>query len=741
MTPLSIAAYNGHERCVKMLTLWMVAHNRMCFQQIWQHNNTSLPMSEEDQKNTRTLDSWKSDCMISILCVLSQDHVRFKSILYDLLAYADLNESIPGLRREGVTSLIMATDYAQTVHSYNIQERYDPDTSKQRVAERDHQGHGDIAAKIWNSKDRPQSQADILLFEAMAFEDILPLQDHFLTISSSTKDARVAIFHRMISRASQHCCYNFRVPILQGCDWDREVDYGPKIGVQRCCVCQLVTRLVRGEIGLIPPRGLSQLNTFSLATIHLLIKMCSPEPLAELLQMFPELAREKDSRGRTVLMAATASGSLVAVDIVLRALEAINEDISSFVHELSADGFSAISYAIYHKPLHRRLEPILRRLLKVRGVDPLFLFHKTKILPSCDAKKRGDEQSCIEWRPFTYLILVIAETVALGPRHARAQQKLESMLRKALREHDDRVKLSRLLMECFVDNLELSFEGYRGSESQLLEWCCRMNGIEWLEFLLECCPQLEDRLHLPDSDGMTMLAHASLAVVEISHTEIVDFLLDTIKVDPGYSDERGCTALSSLIQKVYTSSRWTTSPRRMNFAVRVALDAALLLVRSGADPLVEDKEGFSPLSYAVLGCRWISTATETDEWDPRDNIPNYGGIIEGTIFHRLLQDENTPLEQVEGRGEKLLDLALEVGNYNAVRLLLKRSDRDGFWVNRSKLRTSRRLSCDFSPRVNLDAKIDTTTSQPSSKRRNSVPWNARFMISGSAAHTSSVLVA
>lgn len=718
-----------------MLVQWMEDHNRKNYQQICPNGNIGSQVPEEDPADSKSLhDPWTSDCMASMICAMGQNQVD-TYILYHLLAHVDISKSIPELDHINLLEIAVKIRHQMDesekrswiVEGTNMElqsaengGRNDPVTQDE-VPRRDQ--HRDVAEKIWNSKDQPQSQADLLLFEAMACGGVLLLENYFLSLSTSTDDARYGVFHRILLRisAEHSLCHGSYLPSLnaspsQSRNLD-EVDTFQLIAFSRrcmasknermemklpvpqcCCLSEYATRLVCGKTVL--TRGLIRRKGISVATFHLLMAICSCQPLQEALRIFPELAREKDARGRTALMAAAISLSVETFRIIIRALGTIGEDASSFINEISEDGFSVFSYDIYGIASSSDLGGSMTQvLLDTPGVDPLLLFHKAKIPSFHDLANRGDGPSCLEWRPFTFLAAMVFHGLAA------VSADLLGVVFKALLAHPDRTKLSRLVMECFVDDLDINIHRFKGSESQLLAWCCQATDTTLLQSLLECCPDLKPRLHLPDSDGVTMLVHASLAVTVTSNTNTVDFLLNTIKVDPKFSDERGRTALSRLAKKLCP----TLHPHRSSIymeSLTDAIDAAALLVKSGADPLAEDDKGFSALSYAIMGGTF-----EIHKWIDGEHQKTkvHGGIFEGSIFYRLLYDESTPLEEVEGRGEKLLDLALEADNHEAVRLLLKRSGRAGFWANRPKLKTSRRFSCDFYPPVELDDGSDASS--------------------------------
>lgn len=705
---------------------WMKPHKKKISQQTWKNGKMSSRASDEDSDacdSRSLLDQWTSDCMASMICVMGQNHAH-ANVLYHLLAHVDILEFIPGFDHTSLLDIAVeiqceaeastqprVADQTNMLHpSVGIYERNDPITENE-AAESDQ--HCDlIAARIWNSKDGPQSQADILLFEAITCQGSNSLEKYFVSLSTSTDDARYTIFHRILLRIgdkSRKWCLEAAYHGLTFMDPGFDVDpfelvadnrYSSEGRVNsrsRCyCLSEYAVRLVRGDAVL--TRGLIDRKGISAATFHLLMAIGTTRPLQEALRMFPQLAREKDARGRTALMAAATSQSTSVLRIILRALETIDEDTSSFINKVSGDGLSVFSYATYGIDSHSAVDFIIEELLNTPGVDPLLLFHKTRILPFHDFYYReGDERTRNEWRPFTTYLAIPVD----------ADRKLDhglvlDLMFKTLLAHPDRPKVSRLIMECFVDDPSSRVYQSRSifSGSQLLAQICGASGAKCLQSLLQCCPDLEPLLHLPDSNGMTMLCHASLAFIDTKNTtpDTVDFLLNTLKFDPKFSDERGRTAMSRLAKKLFP----TLYPRRPYIFMKSltpAIDTAALLVKSGADPLAEDDEGFSALSYAITGCPF-----EISKWIDGEyhDIKVHGGIFEGSIFYRLLYDESTPLEEVEGRGEKLLDLALAAGNHEAVRLLVKRSGRAGFWLNRSKLRASRRFSCDFYPPVEFD---------------------------------------
>lgn len=687
ITPLAIAAYNGHGRCVEILTLWMKAHDELVdVQKKCRRGSMSFPEQDQDAANTITL--WASDWMTGILCARSQGHL---DILHTLLANVDVNSPIAGLRGMSLLSVVAKMQRLQNVQGLLTTEtinlkRESGGTharhnagAEMEVAGRDQ--HCDVAARLWDSRGSLQSQADILLFDSIACGDVVLLENHLLSLPGSMEDVRLAIFHRMLFRAAMECLVSCSYPCrraVRDCEFEdadpfvliaaRRNNWGVK--EKDCGLFSCVARLVRGKTG--PTSGLDPFNGLSLTSVHFLMVVCSFRPLREVLHRFPELARERDARGRTALMAATASGSLDAVSIVLEALAAVDKDTSYFVNEVSADGLSAISYAVYDQA-HQN-DYIVHKLLNERGADPLLLFRKARNLPSWDPENQGDRQTCLEWRPFTQIAAQVMRSIENGWGWNKISQEYRvlDMALTALRAHADSTEVSRLIMECFVDDLKIHLDDFEGSEVQMLAWFCRMHDSNCLHILLRCCPALEPQLHVPDADGRMMLSHAALSVLRTGDRKTIEFLLKTIKVDPTRSDKIGCTALSRLAKELGLlngANGWSLTGETLDSA----LETAALLIQSGADALAEDEDGWSPLEYAIKG----------------------HFSFEGSVFHRLLDDENTPLERSEGRGEKLLDLARRRGNDEAVRLLLRRSGRAGFWASRSKLKPPRRPSCDF----------------------------------------------
>lgn len=366
-------------------------------------------------------------------------------------------------------------------------------------------------------------------------------------------------------------------------------------------------------------------HCFGIRTLYIALATCSCTLLRSLLQICPAAVCDVDSRGRTILMAALDRGSSDCLEVILKTLE--EQKDTRIVNAVSKAEESALSLAIWSQRLDQ--EERLMSLLSFDGLD---------LRPMIQQDKSGN-----------YLLITLALKAAelsilpLGSMPEMVQRHH----RPGLFLHENCLKILNALSaklhpkELSTSLLSIAKTEFIRTGVRITDVLCQLPQPGCLATFLQSCPALRSQLHTPDANGMTSLIHASRAW--LSH-ETVMWLLKTPEVDVGYRDAEGRTALSHVAQNLGQSSDGGV--------------AEMLVKEYGQDLLAVDNRGWSPLRYAVCN----------------------GNVWEGSPYHQLLIDADTPMDWTDEHGSNPLHLAIKGGSPLVIKLLLQHPASSS-WLN------------------------------------------------------------
>lgn len=624
MTPLAGAAFNGHEDCVRIILEWMRKH---------------CPESATFE--------WNTVCMNAMLCAMEAGNL---AIMRMLLPLVDVNSVAPGFNDYTLLHFAIIMEKSEFVKLLAADQSFDSNipgrNGRTALALAARMGSQDLVQELWACG---ATQVDPLAALDALFEGH---DAAFVTLCRKACDCIPGgVF------AADDSGYSFFDRILFSCI--QEIVNSKAVrGRQKKCLTKIEdidaygwTPINEDKAMLIHPfyhKKLEQLGTkllhpdnspifgksghpgrehgFGVGTLYLALTTGSCALLRSLLQLCPAAVCNIDSRGRTILMAAWSRGSQASLEVVLKTIEERQD--TTVVNAVSDTGDSALSLAIWGARLG--LETRLLSLLSFDGLDlrPVLQEDKSGNYPLMDLAMMAAEHSILS------LDSIRSKTArrpsAPGPVLYRNCLKILNALSANLNPEE----LSNSLLR--VSKSQLARTGVRIIDilSQLAHPGC-------LETLLLSCPALRSQLHVPDTNGMTSLIHASRSWR--SH-ETVMFLLKTPEVDVGYRDAEGRTALSHVAQNLGQFSDGGV--------------ATTLIEEYGQDPLAVDNHGWSPLRYALCN----------------------GNVWEGGPYHQLLKSTEVPMDWTDRNGSTPLHLAMKGGSPLAIKLLLQHSASSG-WLN------------------------------------------------------------
>lgn len=623
VTPLVAAAYNGHEMCVRMLLDWMQKH--------YHESNVA---------------EWKTSCMNAMLCAIQRRH---RAVVDILLPFVDVNSPAPGFT--GYTLLHFAilmqnTEAVRLILTVkNVDTGIGDVNGRTALALAARMGADHLVQEIW-ARGVPKVDPLALLEALLQSQDatFALLCKLFLDCNPgglfAADSSGYSCFDRIVFSCIREMAYPSISPEKARITDIEDLDalHWTPIPLDR--VPYLVTfyrdTLERFSVKLLDP-GNSPIfgkaghsdeeYRFGVNSLYLALASCSYGLLRALLQLCPASVCDIDSSGRTVLVAAFYKGSQQSIDLILETLE--RQKDTEVVNSVSVSTqYSILTAAIWNGRVDHSRQ--FRSLLMFPGFDLRLAFH-----PYEDGRY-----------PLVALVLITVQHTVLPPAMVKMDQK-RGMATTYEKLYGNCWQLFNALFQS-LDHQELSDLFSRAAEDlfnvtggRFIDFLCQLPRPGCLELVLQSCPALESQLHIPGTNGMTSLIQAAMTW---RYPQTLMFVLKTSEADVGHRDEQGRTALSYVAENLGRFSDGGV--------------ASTLIEEYGQDPLAVDKDGWSPLRYAVAN----------------------GNVWEGCPYHRLLEDLDTPVDWIDDHGSTPLHLAVKGGSPLAIKLLLQHPASSS-WVN------------------------------------------------------------